>query len=283
MPETASNALIELGSSLLKDICTFPKMEAEMLLANALKINRIDFYKKNFCVNKKQEKVFNQSIELRSNGMPMAYILGKKEFWSVKLNVNKNVLIPRPESEGLVERALKNLPKKNVNYKILELGTGSGAISISLAKERPNSLITATDISKKALSLAKYNALENNIQNIDFVISDWFNNLEKMQFNSIVVNPPYIDQDDKSSYDEFILKYEPEIALFANNKGRESIYSIIQKSQFFLEPGGSLIMEHGFDQSQFCQNMMQNFNLVNIISTKDYKGYTRITEGFLKV
>ena len=283
MPETASNALIELGSSLLKDICTFPKMEAEMLLANALKINRIDFYKKNFCVNKKQEKVFNQSIELRSNGMPMAYILGKKEFWSVKLTVNKNVLIPRPESEGLVERALKNLPKINVNYKILELGTGSGAISISLAKERPNSLITATDISKKALSLAKYNALENNIQNIDFVISDWFNNLEKMQFNSIVVNPPYIDQDDKSSYDEFILKYEPEIALFANNKGRESIYSIIQKSQFFLEPGGSLIMEHGFDQSQFCQNMMQNFNLVNIISTKDYNGYTRITEGFLKV
>ena len=239
MPQTASNTLIELGSKLLKDICASPRIEAEILLAKASKINRIDFYKQVFHIDRKQEKIFNQSIELRATGMPMAYILGKKDFWSLTLHIDKNVLIPRPESEHLVERALKALPEKSFNYKILELGTGSGAIAISLAKERPNSSITATDISKKALSLAQHNALENNVYNIDFITSDWYQELKKMKFNSIVVNPPYIDQNNKSTYDESILKYEPEIALFANNKGRESIYSIIKESSYFLEPDGS--------------------------------------------
>lgn len=282
MPQTASNTLIELGSKLLKDICASPRIEAEILLAKASKINRIDFYKQVFHIDRKQEKIFNQSIELRATGMPMAYILGKKDFWSLTLHIDKNVLIPRPESEHLVERALKALPEKSFNYKILELGTGSGAIAISLAKERPNSSITATDISKKALSLAQHNALENNVYNIDFITSDWYQELKKMKFNSIVVNPPYIDQNNKSTYDESILKYEPEIALFANNKGRESIYSIIKESSYFLEPDGSLIMEHGFDQSKYCQRLMEEFGLVNIISTKDYNGHVRITEGFLK-
>lgn len=282
MPQAASNTLIELGSKLLKDICASPRIEAEILLAKASKINRIDFYKQVFHIDRKQEKIFNQSIELRATGMPMAYILGKKDFWSLTLHIDKNVLIPRPESEHLVERALKALPEKSFNYKILELGTGSGAIAISLAKERPNSSITATDISKKALSLAQHNALENNVYNIDFITSDWYQELKKMKFNSIVVNPPYIDQNNKSTYDESILKYEPEIALFANNKGRESIYSIIKESSYFLEPDGSLIMEHGFDQSKYCQGLMEEFGLVNIISTKDYNGHVRITEGFLK-
>ena len=282
MPQTASNTLIELGSKLLKDICASPRIEAEILLAKASKINRIDFYKQVFHIDRKQEKIFNQSIELRATGMPMAYILGKKDFWSLTLHIDKNVLIPRPESEHLVERALKALPEKSFNYKILELGTGSGAIAISLAKERLNSSITATDISKKALSLAQHNALENNVYNIDFITSDWYQELKKMKFNSIVVNPPYIDQNNKSTYDESILKYEPEIALFANNKGRESIYSIIKESSYFLEPDGSLIMEHGFDQSKYCQGLMEEFGLVNIISTKDYNGHVRIIEGFLK-
>ena len=282
MPQTASNTLIELGSKLLKDICASPRIEAEILLAKASKINRIDFYKQVFHIDRKQEKIFNQSIELRATGMPMAYILGKKDFWSLTLHIDKNVLIPRPESEHLVERALKALPEKSFNYKILELGTGSGAIAISLAKERLNSSITATDISKKALSLAQHNASENNVYNIDFITSDWYQELKKMKFNSIVVNPPYIDQNNKSTYDESILKYEPEIALFANNKGRESIYSIIKESSYFLEPDGSLIMEHGFDQSKYCQGLMEEFGLVNIISTKDYNGHVRITEGFLK-
>ena len=282
MPQTASNTLIELGSKLLKDICASPRIEAEILLAKASKINRIDFYKQVFHIDRKQEKIFNQSIELRATGMPMAYILGKKDFWSLTLHIDKNVLIPRPESEHLVERALKALPEKSFNYKILELGTGSGAIAISLAKERPNSSIIATDISKKALSLAQHNALENNIYNIDFVASDWYQELKKIKFNSIVVNPPYIDQNNKSTYDESILKYEPEIALFASNKGRESIYSIIKESPYFLEPDGLLIMEHGFDQSVYCQGLMQESGLVNIISTKDYNGHVRITEGSLK-
>ena len=282
MPQTASNTLIELGSKLLKDICASPRIEAEILLAKASKINRIDFYKQVFHIDRKQEKIFNQSIELRATGMPMAYILGKKDFWSLTLHIDKNVLIPRPESEHLVERALKALPEKSFNYKILELGTGSGAIAISLAKEKPNSSIIATDISKKALSLAQYNALENNVYNIDFITSDWYQELKKIKFNSIVVNPPYIDQNNKSTYDESILKYEPEIALFANNKGRESIFSIIKESPYFLEPDGSLIMEHGFDQSEYCQGLMQEFGLVNIISTNDYNGHVRIIEGSLK-
>ena len=282
MPQTASNTLIELGSKLLKGVCESPRMEAEILLAKASKINRIDFYKQVFHIDRNQEKIFNQSIELRSNGMPMAYILGKKDFWSLTLHIDKNVLIPRPESEHLVERALKNLPEKSFNCKILELGTGSGAIAISLAKERPNASVIATDISKRALSLAQHNALENNVHNIEFIVSDWFQELKKMKFNSIVVNPPYIDQNNKTTYDESTLKYEPEIALFAKNKGRESIFSIIKDSPYFLEPAGSLIIEHGFDQSKYCQGLMQEFGLVNIMSTKDYNGHIRITEGFLK-
>jgi len=162
------------------------------------------------------------------------------------------------------------------------LGTGSGAIAISIAKERPCSSIIATDISLEALSLAQSNALRNKAININFMASDWFDALTNIRFESIVVNPPYIDQNNESLYDLSTLKYEPELALFAEDEGRESIYSIIKEAPLFLEPGGSLIIEHGFDQNLYCKSMMKEYGFINIKTTNDYNDHARITEGFLQ-
>ena len=154
MPQTASNTLIELGSKLLKGVCESPRMEAEILLAKASKINRIDFYKQVFHIDRNQEKIFNQSIELRSNGMPMAYILGKKDFWSLTLHIDKNVLIPRPETEIIVEQVVNRFKGKD-SLNILDIGTGSGCILLSILKELNFARGIGIDVSSKAIKTAE--------------------------------------------------------------------------------------------------------------------------------
>ncbi|GIS86184.1 MAG: hypothetical protein CM1200mP17_07520 [Woeseia sp.] len=185
--EYYSNDIIDEAAHYLSTITDSPKLESEILLADILKKDRLDFYKRNLSIDHLLYKKYQSLLSERQKGKPLAYLTGKKEFWSLVLQVNEAVLIPRPETELLVEKCLSFIKKYN-NPNVLELGTGSGAVSIALAKESPLIKFTAIDISTKALELAKKNAINNHVNNILFKTSDWFSEVNE-EFNIIVSNP----------------------------------------------------------------------------------------------
>ena len=203
----------------------------------------------------------------------MAYITGIKEFWSREFNVSPATLIPRPESEMLVEEVL-NLYALNETISILEMGTGSGAIAISLALERPKTIITATDISSKALDLAKKNANKFNVHNIIFQNSDWFRGLKNQEFDLIVCNPPYIESHDDCLLD---LKYEPISALISGEDGLDAIRHIANNAKQFLKINGTILIEHGKDQEMAVNQIFKSNQWERIKCLPDLRGFPRIT------
>jgi release factor glutamine methyltransferase len=216
-------------------------------------------------------------INRRCNGEPIAYITGQKEFFSLVFNVDSSVLIPRPETELLVETILQKFKlKENDSLNILDLGTGSGAIAISLAKARPNWLITAVDNSEAALAVAQQNARIHNANNIKFINSNWFNNINKNnnKYHCIVSNPPYIGVND-SHLNSGDVRFEPKSALVANNNGLADIELIIAHSANYLIPKGCLIIEHGYNQLDMIKQILENYQF-NVQSIKDYAGLNRV-------
>ena len=202
--------------------------------------------------------------EKRLAGEPIAYILGKKEFWSLEFTIDEKVLIPRPETELLVEIILQ-IDSSCIN--IADLGTGSGAIAIALAKERPNWQITATDISEEALEVARSNAQKLEIQNIEFYCGDWGEALPDKKYDVIVSNPPYIDKNDPH-LKQGDVKFEPKIALESGD-GLSSIRKIIAQAKSRLKTNGLLVLEHGHDQSKAIQHLLQKYNYKDIVPHKD--------------
>lgn len=208
---------------------------------------------------------------------PLAYILGYKYFWKQKIFVNQHTLIPRADTETLIEAVLNDYPNKNEALDILDLGTGSGAIAIALAAEYPNSNVVAVDFSKEALKQSEMNANQNNVDNIKFIESDWYENLAKYKFDIIVSNPPYIDIED-SEIDDEVKKYEPHSALFANDGGLADIELIISKAQDFLKNShGKLYIEHGYTQSEVIYKLFANYGFLDIRVIKDLNGRDRIS------
>ncbi|MCF6300975.1 MAG: peptide chain release factor N(5)-glutamine methyltransferase [Proteobacteria bacterium] len=207
-------------------------------------------------------------------GKPLAYILGHKEFWSLKLTVNPNTLIPRPETETIIELALNlSTPPKT----ILDLGTGSGAIAVALALEFPRSQITATDISKEALKIARLNAKHHKLTNIEFVPGSWFDPIKTpKKFELIVSNPPYVAENDKHLPQ---LKYEPVQALVSKNKGLADIEKIIKTAFNYLNPDSHIMIEHGYQQKQAVQSLLHQYQYTNIKTTKDLAGLDRISQA----
>ena len=193
--------LLEKGETALKQTSSTPRLDSEILLANILKMERIHFYSKEIFPNRKEVQEYNKDIKKRAKGMPIAYLIGSKEFWSLNMQVNKHTLIPRPETEHLVELALSHLVDLKKNYKILELGTGCGAIAIALAHERPNAKIYATDISVEAIRSAKDNSKCLGVENIQFICSNWFDAITTTKFNLIISNPPYVNEKNINDYD----------------------------------------------------------------------------------
>ena len=238
------NASKTLKNSLIKN----PKLDCEILLSNALKIERerllINLDKK---ISEKDLSVFNNLIIRRKKKEPIAYITGFKEFWKKKFKVDKNVLIPRPDTEHLVEQALKYIPK-NDSLNILDIGTGSGCIILSILSERKKCYGIALDISKKALNVAKYNAKIQHIYNrIKFVNSD----IDKFlygKYDLILSNPPYIKKFKVNYLDEDIRFYEPKIALSGGVDGYSKIKIVVSKSSILMKKKGKLFLEVGFDQ-----------------------------------
>ncbi len=257
-----------------------PQLDAELLLAEVLQCER-SFLHTRFLTPLTQAQVdcYNQLISRRAEGEPVAYILGKQEFWTLNLTVSPSVLIPRPETELLIESLLE-LPLPNRSH-VLDLGTGSGAIAIALSTENPLWTINAVDNSSNALAIAKANAKRYGItdKQIQFIQSDWFYQLSaNNQYDAIVCNPPYIAPED---HHLLPLRYEPQNALVAQAQGLEHYISICQQASRYLKQNGILLFEHGYNQrDQICQ-LLQDNQFEVIVERDDLNHQPRICGGQL--
>ncbi len=228
-------------------------------------------------LDKEQVQAFDQLIEQRQSGIPIAYLTGTKEFWSLDFKVSPATLIPRPDTETLVEFVLDKFPDKK-NFKLLDLGTGSGAIAIAIASERPNWDITATDVSGEALAIARENAFSHQIKNIKFIESNWFEQIELQQFDLIVSNPPYIAEQDKH-LSQGDVRFEPLSALASGETGLDDIKHLTSQSRHHLKTGGWLAFEHGYDQKLAVFDYFNQHHFLNITQLTDLSGQARIIAG----
>jgi len=221
--------------------------------------------------------IFQPLLEKRQKGTPIAYITGNREFWSRDFQVTPDVLIPRPDTELLIELGLKLIPADEPT-KIIDLGTGSGIIAITLAAERPHAQISATDFSLAALRIAQLNADKHHINNIHFYQSDWFVDIPNAKFNLIISNPPYIAKDD-SHLQQGDIRFEPQTALCAAEQGLGDIKIIAVNARHYLEPCGHLLIEHGYDQLQQVQTLFKDLHYDNVQTYTDLSGQPRVTYG----
>lgn len=222
---------------------------------------------------------YQESIERRRQGEPTAYIIGEKDFWSLTLKVTRDTLIPRPETELLVELALQRIPE-NGDFKVADLGTGSGAIALAIASERPQATVWALDMSEPALKVAQANAEHNKIKNVAFEQGSWLSNWQHGQLDMIVSNPPYVAPNDPHLAD---LVYEPVTALVAEDNGLSDIQIITQQAIQYLKPNGVLLFEHGYDQGSAVREILQSAGFDQVETVKDYAGQDRVTLGLYPV
>jgi release factor glutamine methyltransferase len=228
-------------------------------------------------LQQEQTAIFWSLIQERQKGTPIAYITGNREFWSRDFHVNPDVLIPRPDTELLIELSLKLIPADKP-IKIIDLGTGSGIIAITLAAERPHTQVSATDFSLAALRIAQLNANKHHTNNIQFYQSDWFANVPDAKFNLIVSNPPYIAENDRHLLQGDI-RFEPITALCAGEQGLSDIKIIADTARNHMEPGGHLLIEHGYDQQDPVQTIFKDFHYDNVQTVTDLSGQPRVTYG----
>ena len=228
-------------------------------------------------LGRSQADAFFALAKRRREGEPVAYLTGAKEFWGLALAVTSAVLIPRPETETLVELALGWLPA-NRDVRVLDLGTGSGAIALALAHERPQALVVATDASEAALAVARGNARRLAIGNVEFVPADWFAGAPAGPYDVIVSNPPYVAEDDPHLR-EGDLRFEPAAALVASNDGLAALRAIIAEAPRHLAAGGALAVEHGYAQSDAVQALLREAGFVDTIARRDLSGIARVAAG----
>jgi release factor glutamine methyltransferase len=268
-------------SAAIKKIATIsetPRLEAELLLAQILNVSRVYLHTwPEREVNAAIVEKFSQNVTRRCQGEPLAYILGYKEFWSLELIVTPDTLIPRPETEMIVELVLEYLPKEET-FSVVDLGTGSGAIALAIAKERPHWQVIAVDKFNEALQIAKLNANRHNIENVLFVQASWLQSFAAQKFHAIVSNPPYIAENDPHlSSSE--LKFEPQTALVAENQGFSAYQEIISQAPNCLMADGFLVLEHGKDQGKTVQELMRSHHFENIKQYYDLAGIDRVCSG----
>lgn len=255
---------------------TTPHLDAEILLAHVLGLSRAQIIARHDAVIESQaEQKFRQLIIRRQAGEPIAYILGYREFWSLQLEVSPATLIPRPETELLVELALQKFPA-NENIHVLDLGTGSGAIALAIAHERPQWSVVATDRSTAALAIATRNAERLNIHNVSFRQGNWCEALSSTEFFHLIIsNPPYIAENDPHLLQQD-LQFEPRDALVAGKNGIAELHLIVQQARHHLLKEGQLLLEHGFDQKKFLMEILHEHHYTQIENHADFSGNTRV-------
>ncbi len=252
--------------------------EAEILLAHALGKTRTWLHTwPERVLTSEQRAAFEALLERRLAGEPVAYLIGMRAFWSLDLAVTADTLIPRPETELLVELALARIPEQ-ADWRLADLGTGSGAIALALARERPSCRITATDRSSGALAVARANATRLGIANLEFREGAWYAPLAGERFQMIVSNPPYIAADDRH-LSEGDLRFEPRSALAAGPEGLDDLRLIAAGARTHLHDGGWLLLEHGYDQGAAVRALLDDNGLVDVRSERDALGHERVTLG----
>ncbi|WP_297453204.1 peptide chain release factor N(5)-glutamine methyltransferase [Persephonella sp.] len=270
---------IEQGVKRLKEAgVKTPVTDTHLILSKVLNIPRWKLIiEKDKYLSTEEKRKFFSLIEKRAERYPLGYILGEKEFFNIKLKIEEGVLIPRPETELLVEEVLKRIPenKKTIG---LEIGIGSGAISIALLKNRPNLIMYGVDISEKALQLSALNAKINNVLDRFIIIkSNLFENIPDIKFDFIVSNPPYIAQEEYETLEEEVKK-EPIEALIAGKEGTEFYERIINEGINYLKEKGFFAFEIGYRQGEYVKKLLENKGFkVSII--KDYQGHDRVVIG----
>ena len=269
------DSILKLSSESLLNFSRTSKLDAEVLLSNVLKKNIVELIiDKATKINQDEFILYKKFIKRRKLGEPIAYILNKKEFWKNTFFVDQNVLIPRPDTEVIIEEILKLISKDEKKF-ILDIGTGSGCIIISIANERPNLICTAIDISKKALKVAKINAKIHHIKNRIKFYNSSVDNFFKGKYDLIVSNPPYISNLKIKYLEKDIVGYEPLVSLKGGPDGSSILNKVIKRSSSLIKIGGKLVLEIGYDQKFKIMYLLkkENFYINKIV--KDYAGNDR--------
>jgi release factor glutamine methyltransferase len=270
---TTEQAVRALARRLASVSPTAP-LDAELLVAHAIGTSRAalaaDPARR---LGEQEARAIEALARRRAEGEPVAYLTGRREFWSLELEITPDVLVPRPETELLVELTLASLAAVAAP-RILDLGTGSGAIALALARERADAAVTATDASDAALGLAARNARHLGIGNVDFVRGSWYEAVPDRRFDGVVSNPPYVAEGDPAL---LTLAREPRIALVAEGGGLGAIASILSGAGSHLVPGGFLAVEHGASQGAAVRELMAREGLVEVATHRDLASHERVT------
>ena len=276
-PNLTTRQLLLAAASALARASDTPELDAEVLLAHALGSRRARLQSHADEERSEAERTaFQGLIDRRATGEPVAYIVGSKEFWSLRLTVSAAVLVPRPETEVLVERALKLLTA--TAPRVLDLGTGAGAIALALAHERPRWQITATDLSEAALALARTNALALGASQVEFLHGSWFAPLAGRAFDLILSNPPYVAEDDPL-LQQAPLSFEPRMALTPGVDALADLRRVIRQAPAHLARGGWLLLEHGAAQAGEAARELVVRGFRHVRSQRDLAGQERMTEA----
>lgn len=258
-----------------------PQLDAELLLMHVLGVSRAILMAWPLRqVDESELKAFEELLVRRELGEPVAYIIGHQSFWDVELRVTKAVLIPRPETELIVEWVLSKFEKQD-DIKLADLGTGAGAIALAIAKHKPHWTIHATDNSQEALKIAKQNATFNEIKNVTFYEGSWCEALPQKNYDIIVSNPPYIAPGDPHLLIGDV-RFEPSSALVSNHYGFDDLFKIAEQAKNYLNPNGFLVLEHGFEQADKLREHLKQLGYESVEAKKDLAGHARMTVACYK-
>ena len=276
---TEVSRLIDEGIARLQRVTDQSRHEAEILLAAALGKTRawIMAHPEERVLDCEATDRYEAYVTRRSRGEPVAYVLGEKEFWSLPLEVTPDVLIPRPETELVVELALTHLPRDQES-RVLDLAAGSGAIALALAKELPRAAVVGADISEAAITVARRNARRLGLANVVFRTGSWFDPVAEERFELIASNPPYIAATDER-VEPAVRRFEPHGALFAGADGLEALRVITGAAGRYLSPGGWLVVEHGDRQGPAVRELLSAAGFADVTTRQDLAGLDRCTEG----
>jgi release factor glutamine methyltransferase len=269
---TIQSCLVAAAKRLAR-VSDSPRLDAELLLAHVMGVSRA------WLVAHADDPAaagpFESLVARRVSGEPLAYILGFRDFWKLSLIVTPAVLVPRPETELLVELALRHPPAP---ARLLDLGTGSGAIALALASERPNWAVTATDVSPEALAVARANAVELDLTRVELLQGSWYEPVAGRGFDLIVSNPPYVGQDDPELAHP-TLGHEPQSALTPGRDGMAALRAIIEGAPRHLARNGWLLLEHGYRQAEKVARELVARGFGHVRSHRDLAGHERVTEA----
>jgi release factor glutamine methyltransferase len=272
---------LQTGAGSLRNSSDSPRLDAELLLGSVLGLSRAGLIARGGeSVAAEREQAYADLIDRRARGVPVAYLTGTREFWSLPLTVTPEVLVPRPETELLVELALQRMPARDPSTSrvgsVLDLGTGSGAIALAIACEKPAWRVIGVDVSPAALEVATQNSRDLGLAHIEWRLGSWFEAVPGETFDVIVANPPYVAAQDPALQ---TLWAEPAIALSAGPDGLDALSAIVRAAASHLNDGGWLLLEHGSTQARNVAQLLESHGFTGVRSQNDFSGKPRVTLG----